>query len=275
MVSYINPFSENFILKGVLEFLGNILDYINPFSDDFILKGVLDFLGSIINYINPFSENFILKDIISYINPFSDKFILKDVLEFLGNILDYINPFSENFILKSVLKFLGSIIDYINPFSDDFILKDLFSWIGSFFNNLFNFFIHIFVPTDEQWADLSSQDEAIGEKFESKFPFIFWFQDELEKAEEYVFSNDFLNIKFSSWNLDLGIIKYNTPEINFTAIRDAYEPYRLTIRNSLFYIAVGLAIVYVIKYILNFGVTSSDVHTLYGEGGKDSGGNEK
>lgn len=265
MVSYLNPFSDNFILKGILEFLGNILDYINPFSDnfilkdiinyinpfsnDFILKGVLEFLGSILDYINPFSENFILKDIISYINPFSDKFILKGVLEFLGNIIDYINPFSENFILK-----------------------DLFSWIGSFFENLANFFIHIFVPTEEQWADLSAQDESIGDKFESKFPFVFWFQDELEKAEEYVFSNDFLNITFPSWEMNLGIIKYSTPEINFTAIRDAYEPYRLTIRNSLFYIAVGLAIVYLVKYLLNFGVTSSDVHTLYGEGDKDGGG---
>ena len=131
-----------------------------------------------------------------------------------------------------------------------------------FFNGLFDFFIHIFVPTDEQWSDLSSQDEEIGKKFESKFPFIFWFQDELEKAEEYVFSNDFLNITFPAWNFDLGIINYSTPEINFTTIRDIYEPYRLTIRNSLFIIAVGLAIVYLVKYVLNFGVTSSDVHTL-------------
>ena len=42
----------------MLEFLGNILDYINPFSDNFILKGVLNFLGNILDYINPFSDNF-------------------------------------------------------------------------------------------------------------------------------------------------------------------------------------------------------------------------
>lgn len=104
-LSYINPFSENFILKGIIEFLGSILGYINPFSEDFILKGVLDFLGSILSYINPFSENF----------------ILKDVLSFLGSLLDYINPFSENFILKNVLKFLGDMLSYINPFSENFI----------------------------------------------------------------------------------------------------------------------------------------------------------
>lgn len=36
----------------------NILDYLNPMSENFILKGVFNFLGSILSYINPFSENF-------------------------------------------------------------------------------------------------------------------------------------------------------------------------------------------------------------------------
>lgn len=137
------------------------------------------------------------------------------------------------------------------------IMKDFFSWIFNFFGSLLDFFVHIFVPTDEQWADLDTQDLAFKGQIEGKFPFFYWFQEELEKADEYVYSDDFLKIDFPSWKMDLGIIKYQTPDISFTAVRDAYAPYRLTIRNSLFIIAVGLAIVYIIKYILNYSVTGS------------------
>lgn len=71
VLNYLNPFSENFILKGVLDFLGNILSYINPFSDNFILKGVLEFLGNLVSYVNPFSENFLGRKLIEL---FSDLF---------------------------------------------------------------------------------------------------------------------------------------------------------------------------------------------------------
>ncbi len=54
ILSYLNPFSENFFVYKLIQLLGNlfsglfvnigtILNYINPFSEDFILKGVLDF----------------------------------------------------------------------------------------------------------------------------------------------------------------------------------------------------------------------------------------
>lgn len=74
MLDYINPLSEEFILKDVLSFLVDILSYINPFSDNFLLKGVLDFLSNIISYINPFSDNFLGKKIIE---------MLQGVLEYL------------------------------------------------------------------------------------------------------------------------------------------------------------------------------------------------
>ncbi len=58
IVDWLNPLSENFILKQLFTLLGSILDYINPFSENFILSGVVEFLGNILSYINPFSENF-------------------------------------------------------------------------------------------------------------------------------------------------------------------------------------------------------------------------
>ena len=44
--------------SNVVQSITSVIDYINPFSENFILKGVLDFLGSILDFLNPFSENF-------------------------------------------------------------------------------------------------------------------------------------------------------------------------------------------------------------------------
>lgn len=105
-----NPFSENFLLKGVLEFLSNILSYINPFSDNFLLKGVLEFLGNILSYINPFSENFLGRKII----------------ELLGDLLKSLFiPKEESFtkfqdIFNEKLGFVDSIKSGVNSLKDMF-----------------------------------------------------------------------------------------------------------------------------------------------------------
>lgn len=50
----LNPFSENFFLKWLIDFL-------DPSSDNFFLKGFVETVGTILSYLNPFSENFFLK----------------------------------------------------------------------------------------------------------------------------------------------------------------------------------------------------------------------
>lgn len=121
ILKYVNPFDDNFILKGVLEFLSNIVNYLNPFSDNFILKSVVEFLGSIINYLNPFSDNF----------------ILKSVLEFLGNILSYINPFNDNFFgYKLIELFKNLFVEIFVPSEDSIqglidVVKSKFSFVDS------------------------------------------------------------------------------------------------------------------------------------------------
>lgn len=58
-------------LDSIGNFFSDLINYINPFSEDFILKRVLDFFEELLSYINPFSENF---------------FVYK-LLELLGNLL--------------------------------------------------------------------------------------------------------------------------------------------------------------------------------------------
>ena len=71
VLSYLNPFSENFLLK-------DLLDWLNPTSENFILKKLWDFLTNIVSYLNPFHENFLGNKIAELIgNLLEDLFIPK------------------------------------------------------------------------------------------------------------------------------------------------------------------------------------------------------
>lgn len=92
LLSYINPFNENFILK-------NILDWLNPFSENFILKSVIDFLGNMLSYINPLSDNFFGKKLVD---------LFSDLLKLLfipseENVNNLVNSVKDKF----------SFVDYI------------------------------------------------------------------------------------------------------------------------------------------------------------------
>lgn len=111
-MDYLNPFSENFILLKLWDFLGSILDYLNPFSENFILLKLWDFLINIISYINPFSENFLGKKIVE---------LLGDLLKFLFVPSDGYFDNQVNTI-KSELYRILPYEDYINLFGT---IKDL------------------------------------------------------------------------------------------------------------------------------------------------------
>lgn len=108
LASYLNPFSENFILNDLFTFFSNLLAPINPFSEDFILKDVISGIGSLVDYINPFSENF---------------FVYK-LIELLGDLLKWLFFPSDDFFssnidnLKSMLSKKIPYEDYIHIFGD-------------------------------------------------------------------------------------------------------------------------------------------------------------
>ena len=72
------------IFSGVISGIGTILDNLNPLSDNFILKRVLNLLSSILNYLNPFS----------------DDFIGKKIIELLGNLLRTLFIPSDNYFIN-------------------------------------------------------------------------------------------------------------------------------------------------------------------------------
>lgn len=180
--------------------------------------------------------------------------------EFFSTILDYLNPFSENFILYKVIDLLLKLLDYLNPFSEKFILKDIINgissileWFGNFFTNLVDFFIHIFVPTEEQWAEIKDEYIDIGDTLGRHIPFVGLFSEELKKAQETVEKTDFLVITIPEIKLGSGLIGVNTEEHKVINVSEAYEPYRAYIRGGLFLIVIVLVFVYLIKYVLRYG----------------------
>lgn len=130
---------------------------------------------------------------------------------------------------------------------------------------MWDFFIHIFVPTEEQWNAIKQDYKDLGDTFKNHLPLIGFFSDELEKAKDIVYNEDFLNIKFKGWSFDLGIIHFTTPDINFTGVLEAYEPYRMSIRSFLTFIVYCLGIVYIVKYVLRYGETQGNSNVIDGQ----------
>lgn len=50
-MSYLNPFSDKFILKDLLSGIGNILSFLNPFSDNFFGKKLVELLQDLLNFL--------------------------------------------------------------------------------------------------------------------------------------------------------------------------------------------------------------------------------
>lgn len=72
--------------------MGDILSYLNPFSDKFILKTVIQNLADLLSYINPFSDNFFLK--IAFV-PKTENLVFDDVRQTLYNKFSFIKSFEE------------------------------------------------------------------------------------------------------------------------------------------------------------------------------------
>lgn len=114
------------LLDTIIGFFQQIIAWLNPFSEDFILKDPIGFLQDIVAWLNPFSDKFMLK-------PITDL-----VVERFATLFSYFNPNHENFILKKVIEFLTNLVDYINPFSDNFLLKIAFVPSDGYFSENFS-----------------------------------------------------------------------------------------------------------------------------------------
>lgn len=236
--------------------------YLNPFSKDFfgykIVSGIVDGLGTF--FVGNEEEG---------------KKGIFDFLEFMGNSLNHLNPFSKDFIGDKIVQGITkTLVEFFKgDGSEENIgvlgfLKGILSFFLDFFENLLEFFIHIFVPTDEQWDNIKQSYADLGSVIKSKLPFVSTFQSSLENAQNQVFANnDFLNIKMPSFSFYGG----QTSEQQVVNVRDAYEPYRLKIRSLLGLIVYGCGFVYCVKTVLNYNATASGLEQAQAHNSKGKG----
>lgn len=134
-------------------------------------------------------------------------------------------------------------------------IEKIWNWFTNFFIELTDFFIHIFVPSEKQWSAIQEDFNDLNNTFTNHMPFVTFFSDEVEKVKQEVFNEDFLNIKISGWNFNLGVIHFKTQDYEFTNVLKAYEPYRMSVRTLLTLVVYAMAFVYIIKYFLKYGST--------------------
>ena len=93
----------------------------------------------------------------------------------------------------------------------------------------------------------------------SKLPFVNEFKTSLENAQNKVFANnEFLKIKMPSFSFYGG----QTEEVQYINVHEAYEPYRVKIRNMLSLVVYGCGFVFLLKTVLNYNATASGVETV-------------
>ena len=169
--------------------------------------------------------------------------------------------------IKNTVANIGTtILNGISNFFKDTVenIKNLAEFVGNFWDNFSNFFIHIFVPTDEQWKEISDNQKAL----KAHLPFVSFFNSEYKKAQETVAQTDFLVINIPEFSFSSNGISVKTDSQKVINVRDNYEPYRSYVRTLLYYIVVACAFVLIIKHVLNY-------YGVFDGGNSDKGGSSK
>lgn len=131
-------------------------------------------------------------------------------------------------------------------------IGNLISSIGNLVTDLISGLVNLFIPTAQQWDSLKNDYSVLGDTIQSHLPFVSFIRSTFEEAQNTVISPfDFLNITMPSFLFFGG----NTEQTNYVNVRDAYEPYRIQIRSWLVLIVYGVAFVYIVKHVSDYGAT--------------------
>ena len=131
-------------------------------------------------------------------------------------------------------------------------IGNLISSIANLVSDLISGLVNLFIPTAQQWDNLKNDFSVLGDTIQSHLPFVSFIRTTFEDAQNTVVSPfDFLNITMPSFSFYGG----NTEQTNYVNVRDAYEPYRIQIRSWLVLIVYGVAFVYIVKYVSDYGAT--------------------
>jgi len=99
----------------IIGFFGNILSYLNPLSDNFILKTIIQTLANMLSYLNPFSENFFGRKIIELLGDLLELLFIpsQERLEAISNAVTSKFGFIDT--IKNTINSLKQLIISVNP----------------------------------------------------------------------------------------------------------------------------------------------------------------
>lgn len=87
-MDWLNPFSDNFILKKLWEFLITIINYLNPFSDVFFGKTLVELLGNLLQWLFVPSDDYFSNIQETLLSDLETKLPYQDYIDMFGIILD-------------------------------------------------------------------------------------------------------------------------------------------------------------------------------------------
>ena len=86
IISFINPFSEDFILKDFFEGFGNLLDWLNPFSENFFVYKLIELLGNLLEWLFVPDDNYFSNNIDDLKSSLSAKIPYEDYIQMFETI---------------------------------------------------------------------------------------------------------------------------------------------------------------------------------------------
>ena len=86
IISFINPFSEDFILKDFFEGFGNLLDWLNPFSESFFVYKLIELLGNLLEWLFVPDDNYFNNNIDNLKSSLGEKIPYEDYIDMFGDI---------------------------------------------------------------------------------------------------------------------------------------------------------------------------------------------
>ena len=229
-----------------------------------------EMVTSIGNFFNGFWNN-LTEGFSNLVNSIGEFFsnLGTNLSNWFSNIGDWFSDLGS-----SIGNFFSNLWTNISDFFSGMVenIGYIWNWFTNFFDAFLDFLIHIVVPTDEQWEAIKQDYTDLGNTFKNHIPFVTFFSDEVEKVKQEVFNEDFLDIKISGWEFNLGSIHFKTNDYEFTNVLNAYEPYRMSVRTLLMLVVYAMALVYIVKYVLKYGSTqgmNSVDSSINSKGGTD------
>lgn len=87
-MDYLNPFSDNFILLRLWNFLTDIVSYLNPFSDKFFGKKIIDLIGDLLKTLFIPSDDYFSNVKETLLSDLETKLPYNDYITMFSTVLD-------------------------------------------------------------------------------------------------------------------------------------------------------------------------------------------